>query len=169
MIRTTAFRTSFSCRALAVPVLAFTALIGGCTALDRDGRAAYPHASLVDKPARPIAPASTEAVERSSFAGPDARDGADRPDLDVRDIGTTSREAAAAYRDGRLEQAEELYRSVLRQRQDDAKSTFNLSMVHLEQAYLGLQHYVELGPAAAHRRVIEQLLQSLDRFAHGYE
>ncbi len=69
---------------------------------------------------------------------------------------------ATAYRAGNLDSAEQYFRQVLQKNPRHSRATYNLSMVYLQRAYEGLQHFTRLESSDDQRRVAHNLIQQLD-------
>ena len=70
-----------------------------------------------------------------------------------------------AYRAGDINKAEDYFRQVLRKQPRHSRATYNLSMIYLQRAYEGLQHFTRLETSNAQRKVALEMIRRLDGFS----
>jgi len=77
------------------------------------------------------------------------------------DIEAVFRSGTSAYRGGDLDGAETHFRAVLQRNPHHSRATYNLSMIYLQRAYDGLQHYARIEPESERSRRARALVEQL--------
>lgn len=80
----------------------------------------------------------------------------------VADIDSVFHRGTSAYRNGDLDKAEAHFRAVLQRNPRHSRATYNLSMIYLQRAYDGLQHYARIEPESQRSDRARYLVKQLD-------